>query len=431
MSNEEQQADGAAWDQLPDGPLVPSGDEWENLFSAEPEGYTLTPFPPAPPAEPAALVHRSPEAVWSKIGDQLVVYLPATTTSYVLNSVAGLVWQCLDGDSPLDEVLADVADVFGVDSELVLDDFLPVVGQWIADEIAETVPGEPRDDCETTTDPWRRLDSPPNECGRAELARWPNRIVVGINGTAITVASDQRQIIDSLRPWQIDLETQLVDYVLETEPPDIADQPSLRKLASISNGCDPLFRLRDTEILVETFWRMLASFRRPESPGQIRVRMMPIVRDGVALLVPPGHAGMISHRWYEAQSMEPLYTATSVIDVASWTVRVDRSLLAGTKPGGDLEPAYPILHWWLPSADPSAGITPGDAVAHVMRWCFGTDAQNAGQVLTDIATAVAIQLPGLAPLAIERIVEQITPTVATELRHELMDAIVARFNVTA
>lgn len=86
-----------------------------------------------------AVLARSENAPWVQVGDEIVVYQSETSTSYVLSQVAGLVWQCLDGASALDEILADVADVFGVAVDQVTADFVPVAEQWLEKQIAVEV----------------------------------------------------------------------------------------------------------------------------------------------------------------------------------------------------------------------------------------------------------------------------------------------------
>jgi len=88
---------------------------------------------------PTALLQHCPEVVWVSLHDEVVVYVTATATSHVLNKQAGLLWQCFDGESRLDEILADISDVFETPYDVVLTDSVPVVAQWISDEMLEEV----------------------------------------------------------------------------------------------------------------------------------------------------------------------------------------------------------------------------------------------------------------------------------------------------
>lgn len=75
------------------------------------------------------------------LGDEVVVYRVAPPDSFVLNATAGLLWQCFDGTSPLGDILADLADAFGVDRADVEKDCLPIVSTWLAHHLVEEVDG--------------------------------------------------------------------------------------------------------------------------------------------------------------------------------------------------------------------------------------------------------------------------------------------------
>lgn len=75
------------------------------------------------------------------IGDEVVVYRVAPPDSFVLNPTAGLLWQCLDGKSPLGDILDDLAAAFGVDRAEVEKGCLPIVATWLAHQLVEEVDG--------------------------------------------------------------------------------------------------------------------------------------------------------------------------------------------------------------------------------------------------------------------------------------------------
>lgn len=93
----------------------------------------------APEVDPAAVLGPAPGVAWVAIGDEIVVHRVARTASFVLNSTAGLLWQCLDGVSPLAEILGDLADTFGADRSQVEKDCVTVVRTWLAHELVEEV----------------------------------------------------------------------------------------------------------------------------------------------------------------------------------------------------------------------------------------------------------------------------------------------------
>lgn len=88
----------------------------------------------------AICARRNPEAASVTIGDEVVVYLPAIATGFVLDAMAGLLWHFIDGHARLDEILADIGDVFGIKIDRVTDDYLPVASRWLRDGLIEEVP---------------------------------------------------------------------------------------------------------------------------------------------------------------------------------------------------------------------------------------------------------------------------------------------------
>lgn len=101
-------------------------------------GYVYEQLHP-PAVSPDALIRQARGTAWVEIGAEVVVYRAADATSYVLSKVAGLVWQCLDGESSLREICTDLAQVFEISVEQVIDDFLPIVAQWLMGSIVEEV----------------------------------------------------------------------------------------------------------------------------------------------------------------------------------------------------------------------------------------------------------------------------------------------------
>jgi hypothetical protein len=95
-----------------------------------------------PDVDTAAVLGPAPGVVSVAIGDEVVVYRVADAASLVLNSTAGLLWQCLDGASPLADIVDDIADAFGTDRADVEKDCVPVVGVWLAENLLKEVNGD-------------------------------------------------------------------------------------------------------------------------------------------------------------------------------------------------------------------------------------------------------------------------------------------------
>jgi hypothetical protein len=94
-----------------------------------------------PEVRVTAVLGRTAGVAWVAIGDEIVLYRAADAASLVLNSTAGLLWQCLDGSSRLTEIFADLADAFGADRAEVEKDCVPVLSRWLAEQLVEEVDG--------------------------------------------------------------------------------------------------------------------------------------------------------------------------------------------------------------------------------------------------------------------------------------------------
>ena len=70
------------------------------------------------------------DVAWALAGTEAVVFHPALRAAHVLDPTATLLWQCLDGKSPLAEIFADLADAFSVPPARVEADCLPVIEAW-------------------------------------------------------------------------------------------------------------------------------------------------------------------------------------------------------------------------------------------------------------------------------------------------------------
>jgi len=101
------------------------------------------------------------DVAWVALDREVVVHDPVDQRGYVLDPVAAALWQCLDGESTLGEVLADIAEVTGAPPAQVVADCLPVVESWVAAGIAVVVSEGPVHE-QPVVRTWRRLVAPPN-----------------------------------------------------------------------------------------------------------------------------------------------------------------------------------------------------------------------------------------------------------------------------
>jgi len=85
--------------------------------------------------------------------------------AHVLNQTAGVLWQCIDGVSPLGEILSDVSDAFQVPLDVLVNDIVPVVAAWKRDQLVgdNHAPSASAGDESEVTPRWRRLVDPPND----------------------------------------------------------------------------------------------------------------------------------------------------------------------------------------------------------------------------------------------------------------------------
>jgi hypothetical protein len=122
-------------------------------------------------APPEAHVTPNPDTVvaraavaWAVAGTEVVVRVPATGATHVLDPTAALLWQCLDGDSPLQQIFADLAAAFGVAPDVVAADCRPAVASWLQAGIvvASRPPAATPAPAAPHVRGWRRLVDPPN-----------------------------------------------------------------------------------------------------------------------------------------------------------------------------------------------------------------------------------------------------------------------------
>lgn len=218
--------------------------------------------------------------------------------------------------------------------------------------------------------------------------------MVGVGDTAISVGTDDPDVIAMLEPWRIDETAELVDYAVRLNRVDATARTGPRDFPYLRHGSRDIARSRDPQVLIDALMRILGSYERPAQPGQVRLALMPLVRNGVALLAPESHVGTIPERWMKARDITRYLSISSLVDLPSLTVLVEPRL------GSDDEPiAIPLAAWWFASYDPEREFTPGGAVALAMGIAEGKHEGNALELLTGLVGLVSQLPPGLAPLA--------------------------------
>ncbi|HLJ09294.1 MAG TPA: PqqD family protein [Acidimicrobiia bacterium] len=94
-----------------------------------------------PDVKATAVLGPAVGVAWVAIGDEVVVYRVDGAASLVLNSTAGLLWQCLDGTSQLAEILDDIAVTFGANRAEVEKDCVTMVSTWLVENLVQEVTG--------------------------------------------------------------------------------------------------------------------------------------------------------------------------------------------------------------------------------------------------------------------------------------------------
>ena len=76
------------------------------------------------------------------LDDELVLYDHATGAVHALDRLATITWRCLDGTTTVGELVADLADAFGADEEVVRGDVTGLLVQLAAKNLIG--PGDER-----------------------------------------------------------------------------------------------------------------------------------------------------------------------------------------------------------------------------------------------------------------------------------------------
>lgn len=208
---------------------------------------------------------------------------------------------------------------------------------------------------------------------------WPHRIALGVGKTAVVVGTDAPELIDLLETWRIDDVGGLVDYGIELHP-RAPDHRGPRPLGALQHGLTCVVRSSDAGQLTRVLLRMLASHTRPAGEGQVRLALMPVERNGVAVLVAPALLAGVSDRRLEARGIEAVRTISSLVDTRVARVLVDPPLGSAERPR-DLA----LGGWWLPASDPDSTLSPGHAVAEVMQVALDVSVDNARATLAGVA----------------------------------------------
>jgi len=230
---------------------------------------------------------------------------------------------------------------------------------------------------------------------------WPHLITIGVGDMAIAIGTDSPDVMATLEPWRIDYVGEPTDYCLELSP-ESPGPGRPRPLPGLYHGSTALLRSRDTTRLTTTLLRVLSSHARPAGDHQVRVALMPVIRGGVAMLLPRASIGAVPDRWLLAQGIEAIYTVSSLVDTDGAQVLIDPPLGSEEEPG-----AFEFGGWWLPPRHSDGALSPGFAVAEVMALATDVSALNAASTLRAVARLVERAHPVFAPTIGEGVKENL------------------------
>lgn len=231
---------------------------------------------------------------------------------------------------------------------------------------------------------------------------WPHRITVGVGTRAIVVGTDSSEVVDRLEPWRIDDVGGLVDYGVDLHA---RGEPLRwpRPLPALQHGTACVLRSRDTTHVVTALLRVLASHERPPADGEVRVALVPVARDGLALLVPLACVAAASSRRLGARGVEVVHTVSSLVDTRTARVLVDPPLGSGEEPR-----ALAVGGCWV-ATDESCTLSPGRAAAEVMQLALGVTADNAQPTLEAVADLMRYVPAARAPTTVVGVIGALEP----------------------
>lgn len=214
---------------------------------------------------------------------------------------------------------------------------------------------------------------------------WPHSFVIAVNGTLLTIGTDDPDFLGYLRPWVVDEQSALVDFGLQSRPPQPENRAAPRLLPSLKHGSDVLARSDDVDLLRAALLRMITAATTPTPAGMIRVSGAVLERDGGAYVVPEGNLRSFSYRALARQGVLAHPGQSVLLDTSDGTVQLDVAL-------GSTESArrLPLRAWLFNHREPAVPTTVGEDVARVLAnlWGDGQTEHLPEQLLASAASLV-------------------------------------------
>lgn len=348
-----------------------------------------------------------PQVVQVEVDGEIVLYDGRAKVMHRLSPTAGQVWRCLDGSGSLEEIAADIADVYQVDVVQVLADVVTTTRQFGSAGLLVGI-GEPPDDDDALVSPDRVegevFDGPfvPEPRTRCMDRSFPlgdaGSLTVKAGPYLLGVRFSTPELVDMARDV---FAPSLVEGVVA--PPNVAIKVTEARAGQPLLYCyrsDMLVtRARSPHRAMEAAAGLLSTYVR-SSNDRVRVASLAFVRSGVVALFSPEIWPVLTRlvprlrsagwEWLDALEVELDPEGRAVI--APLAVALDASALAnlpahradGIRP----EPGrYPVAAWVAVSGSEPAPETMAGRVSMVTAFALGLDAESAPSV---VGTAVAM-----------------------------------------
>jgi hypothetical protein len=95
-------------------------------------------------AELERIIAKNGDVSWRSIEGNCVLLHLVSGVYYTLDSVGRFIWESLDGEKPLADVLKEVLDRYDVEETKAREDLLEIVDDLLREELALTVEKDPQ-----------------------------------------------------------------------------------------------------------------------------------------------------------------------------------------------------------------------------------------------------------------------------------------------
>lgn len=214
-------------------------------------------------------------------------------------------------------------------------------------------------------------------------------MVIGVDGTAITVGTDDESLAAYLRRWEIEAPAELVHFGLRVNPEQPTERSAPRELPSLKFGSDVLARSSDVAMLRSALLRMIAAVSTTPSPELLRLRSSMVEFRGHAYLVPEGNLRSVSIRMLERLGIRPWFAQTVLLDPVRGSIHLDPEL--GSDAGGL---ALPLGGWWFNHREPGETVSDGEHLARVLGHL---DHRRSGDGSTEVLESLVVLMAAVPP----------------------------------